>query len=77
MLCYTLLMQKIIPHIWFSTEAKEATEFCTTLFPNSQIDHVNVITDTPSGDCDMRRFTQAFLKMKRFNIAEIQKAWEG
>jgi len=25
----------------------------------------------------MMRVTQAFLKMKRFNIAEIQKAWEG
>ena len=52
-------MQKIIPHIWFSTEAKEATEFYTSLFPHSKIDHLTRITDTPSGDCDMVSFTLA------------------
>ena len=50
-------MQKIIPHIWFSTEAKEATEFYTSLFPDSKIDHLSRVTDTPSGDCDMVSFT--------------------
>lgn len=50
-------MQKIIPHFWFNTEAKEATAFYVSLFPQSQIESVSTITDTPSGDCDMVSFT--------------------
>lgn len=52
-------MQKIVPHLWFDTEAKEATEFYTTLFPDSKIKNVTTIKDTPSGDCDMVNFTLA------------------
>ncbi|MBI4094174.1 VOC family protein [Candidatus Kaiserbacteria bacterium] len=29
-------MGDIVPHLWFDTEAKEATEFYTLLFPNSK-----------------------------------------
>jgi predicted 3-demethylubiquinone-9 3-methyltransferase (glyoxalase superfamily) len=50
-------MQKITPHLWFDTEAKEATAFYTTLFPDSKVNHVTQITDTPSGDCDIVTFT--------------------
>jgi predicted 3-demethylubiquinone-9 3-methyltransferase (glyoxalase superfamily) len=50
-------MQKITPHIWFDKEAKEATVFYTTLFPNSKVNHITKITDTPSGDCDIVMFT--------------------
>lgn len=49
-------MQKIIPHLWFDTQAKEATEFYTTLFKNSEIKNVTQITNTPSGDCDIVNF---------------------
>ncbi len=49
-------MQKIIPHLWFDKEAKEAAEFYTTVFPNSKITHSSVIHDTPSGDCDIMAF---------------------
>jgi predicted 3-demethylubiquinone-9 3-methyltransferase (glyoxalase superfamily) len=28
-------MQKIIPHLWFDKEVKEATEFYASFFPNS------------------------------------------
>lgn len=52
-------MQKIIPHLWFDTQAKEATEFYTTLFSDSKIDNITTIKDTPSGDCDMVTFTLA------------------
>ncbi len=50
-------MQKITPHLWFNTEAKEATAFYITLFPDSHIDNINTISGTPSGDCDIVSFT--------------------
>lgn len=49
-------MQKIIPHLWFNTQAKEAAEFYTSIFPNSEITFSTVLRDTPSGDCDMVSF---------------------
>jgi predicted 3-demethylubiquinone-9 3-methyltransferase (glyoxalase superfamily) len=52
-------MQKIIPHLWYDKQAKEAVELYVTLFSNSKIKSLNVIKDTPSGDCDMLSFTLA------------------
>lgn len=49
-------MQKIIPHLWFDTEAKEAAEFYTTLLPNSEITNVTTLRSTPSGDSDIVSF---------------------
>jgi predicted 3-demethylubiquinone-9 3-methyltransferase (glyoxalase superfamily) len=49
-------MQKIIPHLWFDKEAKEASSFYTSVFPNSKIRNVAKITGTPSGDCDVVSF---------------------
>lgn len=49
-------MSKIIPHLWFDKEAKEAAEFYTSLFPQSKITHSQVIRNTPSGDCDVVSF---------------------
>lgn len=48
---------KIVPHIWFDTQAVEATALYATLFPDSRVDMVRQITDTPSGDCDVVSFT--------------------
>jgi predicted 3-demethylubiquinone-9 3-methyltransferase (glyoxalase superfamily) len=49
-------MHKIIPHLWFDKEAKEAAEFYTSLFSNSKVTNVSTITDTPSGDTDIVSF---------------------
>ncbi len=49
-------MQKIIPHLWFDKEAKEAAEFYTSLFPDSSVTKVITIHDTPSGDADIVSF---------------------
>ncbi len=49
-------MQKIIPHLWFDKEAKEAAQFYTSVFPNSQITNINTIKGAPSGDCDIVSF---------------------
>ena len=49
-------MQKIIPHLWFNKEAKEAAQFYTSVFPESKITHSSVLHNTPSGDCDILGF---------------------
>ena len=49
-------MQKIIPHLWYDTQAKEASEFYTSIFPNSEVTNLTTLHDTPSGDCDIVTF---------------------
>jgi len=49
-------MQKIIPHLWFDKEAKEAATFYTSLFPESNITYTTILSNTPSGDCDVVSF---------------------
>ncbi|MEI6949055.1 VOC family protein [Paraflavisolibacter sp. H34] len=49
-------MQKIIPHLWFDKEAKEAAAFYTSVFPQSAITDTYVLRNTPSGDCDVVSF---------------------
>lgn len=46
----------IIPHLWFDTEAVEAARFYAEVFPDSAVDHVGQIRDTPAGDCDFVQF---------------------
>ncbi len=53
------VMQKITPHLWFDKEAKEATEFYTSLLPDSEITTVSEIRNTPSGDSDIVSFILA------------------
>lgn len=48
--------QKIVPHLWFDKEAKEAAEFYTSLFPNSKVTNLTTLHNTPSGDCDIVSF---------------------
>lgn len=52
-------MKKITTHLWFDKEAKEASEFYAGIFPNSKIDSIRTIKDTPSGDCDIVSFKLA------------------
>jgi predicted 3-demethylubiquinone-9 3-methyltransferase (glyoxalase superfamily) len=52
-------MQKIVPHFWFDTQAKEATAFYASLFENSKVKSISTITGTPSGDCDIVTFQLA------------------
>ena len=52
-------MQKITTHLWFDTEAKEATQLYVSLFPDSKINSVKTIHGTPSGDCDIVSFSLA------------------
>ena len=50
-------MQKIVPHLWFDTQAKEAAEFYVLAFgKNSKITGITTLHDTPSGDVDSITF---------------------
>ena len=53
------IKQTIVPHLWFDKEAKEAADFYCALFPDSRVNYVTTIHDTPSGDCDVVSFTLA------------------
>jgi len=44
--------QKIVPHLWYDKEAKEAARFYTSVFPDSEITFENRLHNTPSGDVD-------------------------
>jgi predicted 3-demethylubiquinone-9 3-methyltransferase (glyoxalase superfamily) len=50
-------MQKIVPHLWYDKEAKEAAEFYVAVFgEDSRVTSVQTLHDTPSGDADMVAF---------------------
>lgn len=49
-------MARIVPHLWFDKEAKEAAAFYTSLFGNSRVTATTRLVDTPSGDCDVVSF---------------------
>ena len=46
-------MQKISPHLWFDTQAREAGDFYTSLFDNSRVKSVTTLDNTPSGSVDI------------------------
>ncbi|HYF65940.1 MAG TPA: VOC family protein [Herpetosiphonaceae bacterium] len=47
---------RIVPHLWFDKEAKEAAEFYAALFPDSAVTDVTTLRDTPGGDSDVVSF---------------------
>jgi predicted 3-demethylubiquinone-9 3-methyltransferase (glyoxalase superfamily) len=52
-------MRKIVPHLWYDKEAKEAASFYISLFDPSKILNVAVIENTPSGDAEILSFELA------------------
>ncbi len=51
-------MQKIVPHLWFDKEAKEAANFYVSVFGgDSKVGTITTLTGTPSGDADIVPFT--------------------
>ena len=50
-------LKQIVPHLWYDKEAKEAAQFYCSVFPDSKVDYVTTLHDTPSGDCDIVSFT--------------------
>lgn len=71
------LKQKIVPHLWFDRQAKEAAQFYCSVFPDSSLTHVTTIHDTPSGDCDIVSFTlfgQAFMAISAGPLFKFNEA---
>ena len=66
-------MQKIVPHFWFNTEAKEATALYASLFPDSKIKSVTTITNTPSGDADIVTFKLAGIDFMAISAGPLFK----
>jgi len=52
-------MQKIVPHLWFDTQALEAAELYVSLFEDSKILNTAMLYDTPSGDARTVEFQLA------------------
>lgn len=52
-------MQKIVPHLWYDTEAVEAASFYVSLFPDSRINWTMLLENTPGGDNESISFTLA------------------
>ena len=50
---------KIVPHLWYDREAREAAEFYCSVFPGSRIVSTATIRNTPSGDCEIVEFELA------------------
>ena len=48
--------QKIVPHLWFDKEAREAADFYSSAFPNSGITYTTTLHNTPIGDCEVVSF---------------------
>ena len=49
-------MRKIIPHLWFDTQAVEAAQLYVSLFEDSKILNTAMLYDTPSGDAQTVEF---------------------
>ena len=52
-------MQKLVPHLWFDKEAKEAVLFYISLFEKSKLLNTTVIENTPSGNAETVSFELA------------------
>lgn len=52
-------MKKIVPHLWFDTQALEAAELYVSLFEDSKIINTAMLYDTPSGDAQTVEFQLA------------------
>jgi predicted 3-demethylubiquinone-9 3-methyltransferase (glyoxalase superfamily) len=53
------IKQRIVPHLWYDKEAKEAAEFYVSIFPDSEVTNITTLHDTPSGDTDIVSFELA------------------
>ena len=57
-------MQKIVPHLWYDREAKEAALFYISLFDRSRLVDITVIGNTPSGETEIVSFELDGLKFQ-------------
>jgi predicted 3-demethylubiquinone-9 3-methyltransferase (glyoxalase superfamily) len=58
------LMQKVVPHLWFDTQAYEAATWYVSLFEDSKIIRTHTLHDTPSGEVESVDFQLAGVKFQ-------------
>ena len=66
-------MQKIIPHLWFDKEAKEAADFYVSAFPKSRIKSTTLLHNTPSGSVDIVTFELLGLEFQAISAGPLFK----
>ncbi|WP_066072520.1 VOC family protein [Neobacillus soli] len=66
-------MEKIVPHLWYDKEAKEAALFYISLFDSSKLLNVTVIENTPSGDSELITFELAGQQFKAISAGPYFK----
>ncbi len=66
-------MQKIVPHLWYDKEAKEAAELYISLFDNSKLLNVTILENTPSGDAELVSFELAGQEFKSISAGPYFK----
>ena len=49
-------INKIVPHLWYDKQAKEAAEFYVSVFPGSKFINSVILEDTPSGNAEQVEF---------------------
>jgi len=52
-------MQKLVPHLWYDKEAKEAALFYVSLFENSRLGDINIVKNTNLPDSEIVNFELA------------------
>jgi predicted 3-demethylubiquinone-9 3-methyltransferase (glyoxalase superfamily) len=60
------MQQKIVPNLWFDTEAEEAADFYVSVFPNSRIVHVARYTEAGPREAGMVMTVEFELDGQRF-----------
>ncbi len=68
-----MIKQRIVPHLWFDREAKEAARFYTSIFKDSEIKNVTTIHDTPSGSVDVVTFELGGQEFKAISAGPLFK----
>lgn len=71
------LHNKIVPHLWFDTQAIEAAEFYVSVFKESRILNTGKIENTPSGSVDtvtFELFGQAFMAISAGPLFQFNEA---
>ncbi len=58
----SLAVGPIIPHFWLDRDAVEAARFYADIFPDASVDHVGLVRNTPSGDCETVAFSIAGMR---------------
>lgn len=66
-------MQRIVPHLWYDREAKEAALFYVSLFDQSKLLNVTAIENTPSGTVEIISFELAGQQFEAINADPFLK----